>query len=595
MLLSDFITLLESKDELIRIKQFVDPVLEIAEITDRFAKAENGGKALLFENTGTNFPVLTNAFGSDARMCYALGIENLNDIPNEINKLFASFTSPKMSFWNKLSMLPKLKQVAEWLPKHKSGKGKCQDIILRNPDLNLLPILQCYPFDGGRFITLPMVHTVNPETDVRNVGMYRMHIFDKTTTGMHWHKHKTGASHYEIYRQKKQQMPVVVTLGGDTVYTYSATAPLPDGIDEYIFAGFLRKKSVELVKCITQPMFVPSDVDFVIEGYVDTCEELCMEGAFGDHTGFYSLKDLFPKFHVTCITHKKNAVYPATLVGVPPQEDAYMAKATERIFLSPIRLLVAPEIEDLNMPVEGVFHNIAIVKIKKTYQGQALKTANALWGAGQMMFNKIMIVVSGNVDIQNYADLVEKISKNINTNNDVYFTKGPLDILDHAAQSLGFGGKICIDATEKFDEEKSAQNTDENIKLYEFINKKSYSKNSINAKITIVFDNFADVDNISQAVWLLGNNIDAARDCKIINGKLVVDACMKHRNYEAIFEETEFNFTRRCPNVACSSAETIKAIDQKWEKLNLGEFIASPSINVRNLVLSADAEFISFK
>ena len=593
MLLSDFIKLLESKNELIRIKEFIDPVLEIAEITDRFSKTENGGKALLFENTGTGFPVLTNAFGSDARMCYALGVNNLNEIPNEIDRLFSSLTSPKVSFWDKLSMLPTLKQVAKWLPKHKSGKGKCQEVILHNPDLNILPVLQCYPFDGGRFITLPMVHTVNPETNIRNVGMYRMQIFDKATTGMHWHKHKTGAAHYEMYKQQNKQMPVVVTLGGDTVYTYSATAPLPDGIDEYLFAGFLRKKNVELVKCITQPMYVPSDVDFVIEGYVDTCEELCMEGAFGDHTGFYSLQDLFPKFHVTCITHKKNAIYPATLVGVPPQEDAYIAKATERIFLAPLRLVVAPEIEDLNMPVEGVFHNISIVKIKKTYAGQALKTANALWGAGQMMFNKIMIIVSGNVDIHNYSDLIVEINKNININDDVYFTKGPLDILDHSAQALGFGGKICIDATEKSDEEKPLQNTHENIKLYSFVNKNQFDKNNIVAKITIVFDGFVDLQNTSQAVWLLGNNIDAVRDCKIIAGKLVVDACMKHRNYKSIFGENEFDFARRCPNVACSSTKTIEAIDNKWEKLNLGKFISSPSKCVKNLILSAGAEFVN--
>ena len=591
MILSDFIKFLDAKNELIRIKQFVDPVLEIAEITDRFSKTENGGKALLFENTGTDFPVLINAFGSDARMCYALGVNNLNEISNEIDRLFSEFTSPKTGFWDKFSMLPKLKKVAKWLPKYKSGKGKCQEMIFRNTDLNLLPILKCYPFDGGKFITLPMVHTINPETNIRNVGMYRMQIFDKTTTGMHWHKHKTGAAHYEMYKKKNEQMPVVVTLGGDTTYAYSATAPLPDGIDEYLFAGFLRKKSVELVECITQPIYVPADVDFVIEGYVDTCAELCVEGAFGDHTGFYSLQDLFPKFHVTCITHKRNAVYPATLVGVPPQEDACMAKATERIFLSPIRLVIAPEVIDLHMPVEGVFHNIAIVKIKKTYAGQAIKTANALWGAGQMMFNKIMIVVSGNVEIHNYADLVDKINRNINIGSDIYFTKGPLDILDHAAQALGFGGKICIDATEKFDEEKPLQNADENIKLYSFVNRKNFDKNNTDAKITIVLDDFVDLSDTSQAVWLLGNNIDAARDCKIIDSKLVVDACMKHRNYKSIFGENEFNFTRRCPNVACSSAETIKAVDEKWENLNLGKFISSPSEHLKNLILSDGAEF----
>ncbi|MDR3226901.1 MAG: menaquinone biosynthesis decarboxylase [Prevotellaceae bacterium] len=595
MILSDFVKLLESKNELIRVRQFVDTVFEIAEITNRFSKTENGGKALFFENTGTNFPILTNAFGSNTRICYALGVNNLDEISAEINKLFSAFTSPKTSFFDKLSLLPKLKQIAEWMPKHKSGKGKCQDVIMQNPDLNQLPVLKCYPFDGGKFITLPMVHTINPENNIRNVGMYRMQIFDEKTTGMHWHKHKTGAAHFEMYKNQNRIMPVVVTLGGDTVYTYAATAPLPDGIDEYIFAGFLRKKSVELVKCLTQPIYVPTDVDFVIEGYVNPQEPLCLEGAFGDHTGFYSLQDLFPKFHVTCITHKKNAIYPATLVGIPPQEDAYIAKATERIFLEPVRLVISPEVEDLNMPVEGVFHNIAIVKINKKYAGQAIKTANSLWGAGQMMFNKIMIIVNGNVDIHNYADLIEKINKNINIDSDIYFTKGPLDILDHSAQSLGFGGKICIDATEKAAEEKISQNNYENKKLYSFVNKNKFDKNNIDAKITIVFDDFVDVKNISQAVWLLGNNIDAVRDCKIIDGNLIVDACMKHKNHKSIFAESEFNFTRRCPNIACSSDETIKIIDSKWKNLNIGKFIPSPSENIKNLVLSEGAEFINEK
>ncbi|MDR0421124.1 MAG: menaquinone biosynthesis decarboxylase [Prevotellaceae bacterium] len=593
MILSEFIKLLESKNELVRIKEFVDPVFEIAEITDRFSKSKNGGKALLFENTGTDFPVLTNAFGSNYRICYALGVNDLNEISHEINRLFLSFTYPKTGFRDKLSLLPKLKQIADWMPKYKSRKGKCQDVIMHNPDLNRLPILKCYPFDGGRFVTLPMVHTINPKTGIRNVGMYRMQIFDKKTTGMHWHKHKTGAAHFEIYKQQNQIMPVVVTLGGDTVYTYAATAPLPDGIDEYMFAGFLRKKSVELVKCITQPLYVPTDADFVIEGYVNPQEPLRIEGPFGDHTGFYSLEDLFPEFHVTCITHKKDAVYPATVVGIPPQEDAYIAKATERIFIEPVRIAVLPEIEDLDMPVEGVFHNIAIAKIKKTYAGQAIKTANALWGAGQMMFNKIMIVVNGDVDIHNYVDLIDKVSTNVNIDSDVYFTKGPLDILDHAAQSSGFGGKMCIDATEKFDEEKSSENKSINQKPYEFINKNKFDKNSINAKITVVFDDFADTENIAQAVWLLGNNIDAARDCRVIKGNLVVDACMKHKNYKSIFDSQTFVFNRRCPNIVCSSEDTVKIVNEKWEKLNLGEFISSPSEKVKNLVLSQSSEFVN--
>ncbi|MDR2126324.1 MAG: menaquinone biosynthesis decarboxylase [Prevotellaceae bacterium] len=591
MILSDFIKLLESKNDIVRIKEFVDPVLEIAEITDRFSKSKNGGKALLFENTGTDFPVLTNAFGSYARMCSALGVNDLNKIADEINKLFLNFTSPKKNFWDKMSVLPALKRIADWMPRYRQTKGKCQEVIMQTPDLNCLPVLKCHPFDGGRFITLPMVHTINPNTEIRNLGMYRMQIFGSKTAGLHWHRHKTGAAHFEMCKRQNCIMPVVVTLGGDTVYTYSATAPLPDGIDEYIFAGFLRKKGVEMVKCITQPMYVPSDVDFVIEGYVNPQEPLRTEGPFGDHTGFYSLEDLFPAFHVTCITHKKNAIYPATVTGIPPQEDACIAKATERIFIEPVRLAVVPEIEDMNMPVEGVFHNIAIVKIKKTYAGQAIKTANALWGAGQMMFNKIMIIVNGNVDINNYAELTDKINANINIESDVYFTKGPLDILDHAAQSSGFGGKICIDATEKYVEEKLMDNKSTNQKLYEFINKSKFDKNNIKAKITVVMDDFADTGNISQAVWLLGNNIDAVRDCLIIDGNLIVDACMKHKNHKTIFANREFVFNRRCPDIACSSAETIKIIDKKWETLNIGEFILSPSENIKNLVLSKSAEF----
>jgi 4-hydroxy-3-polyprenylbenzoate decarboxylase len=419
-----------------------------------------------------------------------------------------------------------------------------------------------------------------------------MQIFSENTTGLHWHKHKTGARHYEIYKRMKRKMPVVVTLGGDPIYTYAATAPLPDGIDEYIFAGFLRKRSVEMVNCITQPMRVPSDVDFVIEGYVDTAEDLCIEGAFGDHTGFYSLQDLFPKLHVTCISHRKNAIYPATLVGVPPMEDAYIAKATERIFLAPMRLALCPEVEDLNLPIEGVAHNFAIVKIKKTYSGQALKVANALWGAGQMMFNKIMIVVDGDVNIHNYGKLIEKINKNLNISEDIFFGKGPLDILDHSAQALGFGGKICIDATEKFEEEKSQQNNFQAQKLYEFINRKNFDKKNITAKITVVFNDFVDVNNLSQAVWLLGNNIDAMRDCKIIEGKLIVDSCAKYKNYKSIFDNSDFVFNRRCPNVACSSNKTIHAIDEKWNSLELGEFIESPSKNHQKLLLSETEQFL---
>jgi len=267
-------------------------------------------------------------------------------------------------------MLPKLSQVASWMPTSIGGKGKCQEVIMKNPDLNKLPILKCWPADGGKFITFPMVHTIDPVTGIRNVGMYRMQVFEPGLTGMHWHRHKTGARHFEEYKKLGKKMPIAVAIGGDPVYTYAATAPMPDNFDEYMLAGFLRKKKVELVKCLTQDIEVPADADFVIEGYVDPEEDFIWEGPFGDHTGFYSLADWFPKFHISCITHRKDAIYPTTIVGIPPQEDAYIAKATERIFLAPIKLTMLPELIDMDIPVAGVAHNLTIVKIEKSFPGR---------------------------------------------------------------------------------------------------------------------------------------------------------------------------------------------------------------------------------
>ena len=337
--LNDFILTLEKHGELLRVKQFVSPELEIAEITDRFSK--HNGPALLFENTGTGFPLLINAFGSEKRMCLALGIQNLDQVQTDIEDLFKKFVSPKNSMLDKLKMLPMLKELSSWMPKTVSRKGKCQQVVMETPDITKLPVLKCWPHDGGPFVTLPVVHTKDPNNATRNVGMYRMQVFGKDITGMHWHLHKNSARHYHEYKELGQRMPVSVTLGGDPVYTYAATAPLPDNFDEYILAGFLRKKKVTMVKCLTNDLLVPEDVDFVIEGYVDPLEDLISEGPFGDHTGFYSLEDMYPKFHITCITHREDAVYPATIVGIPPQEDAWIGKATERIFLGPIRLTLS--------------------------------------------------------------------------------------------------------------------------------------------------------------------------------------------------------------------------------------------------------------
>ncbi len=375
-------------------------------------------------------------------------------------------------------------------------------------------------------------------------------------------------------------MPVVVTLGGDPAYTYAATAPLPDNLDEYLLAGFLRNKKVALVQCITQPLAIPADVDFVIEGYVDTSEPLVVEGPFGDHTGFYSLQDLYPTFHVTCITHRKDAIYPATVVGIPPQEDAYIAKATERIFLAPIRMVVAPEILDLSLPNEGVSHNIAIIKIKKTYPGQAVKIASALWGAGQMMFCKVIVVVDEAVDIHSYTELLAAVNKSFDPNTDLYFSRGPLDVLDHAAHTAGFGGKLCIDATAKLPEERVAESSaKQHQELYQFLYKSQFNGN-VSAKLTVLFDDAVDLNDTPTTVWLLGNNIDVSRDCELKDGSLVIDATSKRKGYKG--------FERPWPNVVCSSQETIKAADEKWQRLGIGDPIPSPSL--KYLPLQQDGE-----
>src|SRR5687768_10146416 len=459
-----FIDTLDKAGELIRIKTYVDPRLEMAEITDRVSKTKGGGKALLFENTGYDFPVLMNAYGSERRMCLALGVKRLDDIAHEIEGLFKLLASPKESIIDKLKILPKLSQFASWMPKVKSGKGACQEVIMAQPDITKLPVITCWPKDGGPFVTLPIIHTKDPNTNTRNVGMYRMQVFGPTLTGMHWHKHKVSAKHFNEYKKLNKRMPVAVALGGDPVYAYSATAPLPENVDEYMLAGFLRKKKVELVKCISQPEIeVPADADFVIEGYVDPNDELIWEGPFGDHTGYYSLPDWYPRFHITAITHKKNAVYPATIVGIPPQEDAWLGKATERIFLAPIKMTMVPEIADMDMPVEGVFHNLVITKINKEYAGQGQKVMNAMWGAGQMMFNKILVLTGAPHDheqsfhISDYKKLAQDVFKNMNPATDIYFSSGPMDVLDHSCSKLGFGGKMCIDGTSKTEEEISDQ------------------------------------------------------------------------------------------------------------------------------------------
>lgn len=602
--LNNFIEVLKENDEIHLINEAVSPILEIAEITDRISK--NKGKALLFTNTGTDFPLLINMFGSEKRMCMALGVNSLDSIGQRIDDLLKEVTGPHEGWLNKLSLLPKLSEIASWMPRTIKGRGECQQVVMESPDLTRLPVLTCWPHDGGPFITFPMVHTVHPESGMRNMGMYRMQVLSENETGMHWHLHKNSAAHYREYKKQGKRMPVAVALGGDPVYTYCATAPLPENVDEYLLAGFLRKKKVDLVKCLTSDIHVPADADFILEGYVDTSEDLVLEGPFGDHTGFYSLADYYPRFHVTCITHRKNAVYPATIVGIPPQEDEWLGKATERIFLSPIRLTMLPEVIDMFMPVEGVFHNVVIVKMKSSYPGHAAKVINALWGAGQMMFNKILVVVDEDANLTDSKDILKRIAGFCNFNTDIVYSSGPMDVLDHSSRKFAYGTKMGFDATRKDDRNELKSGTDFKFPDVEFRKisdhlpfiiiplekfnagfhhdlekvKEILMKSEI--KAALIIDKEAFRLSLADILWLSANNIDPLRDViKLKNDCLLIDATSKSR-------ETD-SFERQWPNIVTMDKDIIELVDRKWHSYSLGEFIPSPSLRYFPLVKNSGA------
>ena len=523
--LRDWIAALDSAGDLRRISTEVDPILEIAEITDRVSKStwgqppstggpplpgvgkggEKGGPALLFQNLKGHpgHQLLINQFGSERRMRMALEVHSLDEVADRI-RAFMDVKSPQ-GFLDKVKMLPILAEMGKFFPKTVST-GPCKEVIRKeNFSLDYFPILQCWPKDAGRFITLPCVITRDPKTGKRNAGCYRLQVFDGSTTGMHWQRQKIGAEHYrEALRraagegaraaqanpegapskpgfglggdfsrssvnlmartsggqvltegQPSGRMPVAVAIGTDPALTFSAIVPAPPDVEEYLIAGFLRQKPVELVKCETVDLEVPASAEIILEGYVQL-DELRTEGPFGDHTGFYSLEDLYPVFHITCITHRKDPIYSTTIVGKPPQEDAYMGKAVERIFL-PLMRLTIPELVDINLPIEGVFHNLMIVSIRKSYPGQARKVMNAIWSLGQAMFTKCVIVVDEDVNVQDLAEVTLKVLNHIDPERDIQFTLGPLDSLDHASRLPNFGSKMGTDATRKWSTEGFAR------------------------------------------------------------------------------------------------------------------------------------------
>ena len=474
--LREFITALEQRGLLRRIQTEVDPELEITEITDRVSKLKGSKNvALLFENVkGSKMPVLMNAFGSYERMAMALGVEKLDDVADELRELLKL---PYLTMKNKMSvisLIPNLKNAVNF-PKYVKN-APCQEVVeTEHLNLDEIPILKCWPDDGGPFVTLPLTFTNNPRTGKRNVGMYRLQKYDSQTTGMHWHIHKNGAENYrDTAAMGGDRIECAVAIGTDPVVTYAATAPLPRDVDEMVFAGFLRHKPVELVQCKTVDIQVPATAEIILEGYVLVGESR-REGPFGDHTGYYSLADDYPVFHITAITHRKDAIYSATVVGKPPMEDCYLAKATERIFL-PLLQQMLPEIIDINMPLEGVFHDCCIVSIKKSYPMQARKVMHALWGMGQMMNVKMIIVVDAHVDVQDISEVAWRVFNNIDADQDLEIVHGPLDVLDHSSPMAKWGAKLGIDATKTWPEEGHSREWPDEIRMSEEIRRRVDAK-----------------------------------------------------------------------------------------------------------------------
>ncbi|MCZ6690381.1 MAG: menaquinone biosynthesis decarboxylase [Planctomycetota bacterium] len=444
--LRQFISALEKAGELIRIPAEVDPVLEITEITDRVSKAK--GPALLFENPkGSKMPVAINLFGTERRMKMALGCDRIEEVVERIQDLLSLSDRAPTSLLDKIKMLPRLKDLASFFPTVVK-KGPCKEVI-RTDNFSLLdlPVLKCWPEDGGRTITFPLVFTRNPDTGARNVGVYRMQIFDERTTAMHWQIHKHGAQHHRQSEGKSKRIEVACAIGSDPATCFSGIVPLPDDVDEMIFAGFLRSGPVRMVKCETVDLEVPANSEIVLEGYVDPGERR-VEGPFGDHTGFYSLADDYPVFHTTAITHRKDPIYQTIIVGKPPMEDCYMGWAVERLFLPLVRKQL-PEVIDMHMPFEGIFHNLLIVSIRKRYPGHARKVMHSFWGLGQAMLSKCIVVVDDDTDVHNVGEVVWKVLNHIDPERDIEFVHGPIDSLDHASRLPNYGSKMGIDGTKK--------------------------------------------------------------------------------------------------------------------------------------------------
>ena len=600
--LIEFIDRLELEGELLRIKQPVSPILEITEITDRVSKQPGGGKALLFENVeGSSMPVLINAFGSTKRMNLALGVHNIEDIAKRIESYIK--IPPPTTLLEKAKLLPMLLQAAQFPAKLvQTAHPPCQEVVHLNDDIDLgmIPILQCWPHDAGRFITFPIVINRSVDKKIRNVGLYRMQVYDKKTTGMHWHIHKDGAHFFHEYRKQNKVMEVAVALGADPASCYSASAPLPYGIDEFLLAGFIRKASVPLVKCKTVDLEVPANAEIVLEGYIDP-SEMRLEGPFGDHTGYYSQDGDYPVFHITAITHRKNPVYLTTIVGKPPQEDFYLGRATERIFLPLIRTQL-PEVVDMDMPVEGIFHNCVIVSLDKRYPMQSRRLMSALWGLGQMSFVKTIVTVDSKVNVHDYEEVAKLLLNKVDFETDLFFSEGVLDVLNHGSDQMLHGSKLGIDLTSKIEGEpgykKEASTSTDNSRcpspekimtvfeevqackvlqlqarrsvLLVALNKtaphqgkqfiQSFLDHSAFSAIEIVIalEGHVDIENISTVMWKFFNNLDPKRDFYFEAGRLGIDVTQKF---------PEEGYQQNWPDEIEMTSEIKTQVDKRWSDL----------------------------
>ena len=598
--LREFIDKLEREEELLRIKESVSPILEITEITDRISKQPGGGKALLFENVeGSSMSVLINAFGSAKRMNMALGVHDIEDIPKRIERYIK--IPPPSTLLDKAKLLPMLLEATQFPPKLlNTTHPPCQEIVQLNDDIDIgkIPVLQCWPDDAGRFITFPIVINRSTDNKIRNVGLYRMQVYDKRTTAMHWHIHKDGAHFFHEYKKQNKVMEVAVALGADPASCYSASAPLPYGIDEFLLAGFIRKKSVPLVKCKTVDLEVPANAEIVLEGYIDP-SEMRLEGPFGDHTGYYSQDGDYPVLHITAITHRKDPVYLTTIVGKPPQEDFYLGRATERIFL-PLLKTQLPEIVDMNMPAEGVFHNCVIVSIDKRYPMQSRRIMSALWGLGQMSFVKIIITVDSKVNVHDYEEVAKILLSTVNFETDLFFSEGILDVLNHASDQVLYGSKLGIDLTSKIEgepgygkdvppliETKRLPRPEEITKTFQEIKTcqimelqvpvllvaldkqtKNQGSKFIDAffansefsaiEILIVLESHVDLTNISIVMWKLFNNLDPKRDLYFKNNRVGIDVTKKL---------PEEGYQQNWPEEIEMSSEIKTKVNKKWPTL----------------------------